>query len=119
MNNCYRGEIYYADLGKEHGNKNDHIQRKLRPVAIIQNNTGNRYSPTVIVATLTTKSKNNLPTHVPVTSKGLKGLSFVLLEQIQTINKSDLKEKIGELTPYEVRKVNEALEISVGLRRAI
>ena len=106
-----RGELYYADLdpviGSEQGGE--------RPVVILQNNRGNHYSPTVIVAPLTTqKIKPQLPTHVAVAGNGLRSSSLVLLEQIRTIDKRRLKEKIGKLPPNVMLRVDIALKISLG-----
>ena len=96
-----RGELYYAYLepviGSEQGGE--------RPVVILQNNRGNRYSPTVIVAPLTTKLvKRTLPVHVKVTAAGLRSTSLILLEQIRTIDKQRLRQYIGEVTVEEMRE---------------
>ncbi len=109
-----RGDIYYADLSPVVGSE----QGGIRPVLIIQNNIGNRYSPTVIAAAITSRgSKAKLPTHIKLYAdhSGLAKDSVVLLEQIRTIDKTRLKEKMGTLSPYDMYKVDEALSISFGL----
>jgi len=110
-----RGDMFYADLSPVVGSE----QGGIRPVLIIQNDTGNKYSPTVIAAAITSQTgKNKLPTHIELGSKdnGLKADSVVLTEQIRTIDKSRLKEKIGRITDMEVmNRVNNAIGISFGL----
>ncbi len=109
-----RGDIYYADLSPVVGSE----QGGVRPVLIIQNNVGNRYSPTVIAAAITSRgTKADLPTHIKLyaSHSGLSKDSVVLLEQIRTIDKTRLKEKMGRLEPYDMYKVDEALSISFGL----
>lgn len=110
-----RGDMYYADLSPVIGSE----QGGIRPVLIIQNDTGNRYSPTVIAAAITSQtSKNKLPTHIEIgsTQMGLKSDSVVLAEQIRTIDKSRLKEKIGHIDDNEIMgRVNNAIGISFGL----
>ena len=109
-----RGDIFYADLGRGIGSE----QKGYRPVLIIQNNVGNKYSPTVIVASITSKVgvKAKLPTHYFVnTESGLEAPSVVLLEQIRTIDKKRLDSYIGHLSQKNIDGVNEALLISVGL----
>lgn len=110
-----RGDMFYADLSPVVGSE----QGGIRPVLIIQNDTGNKYSPTVIAAAITSQTgKNKLPTHIELGSKdnGLKADSVVLTEQIRTIDKSRLKEKIGRITDIEVmNRVNNAIGISFGL----
>lgn len=109
-----RGDIYYADLSPVIGSE----QGGVRPVLIIQNNVGNRYSPTVIAAAITSRgTKANLPTHIKLyaDNSGLSKDSVVLLEQIRTIDKQRLKEKMGTLSPYDMDKVDQALSISFGL----
>ena len=109
-----RGDIYYADLSPVVGSE----QGGVRPVLIIQNNVGNRYSPTVIAASITSRgTKANLPTHIKLyaDNSGLSKDSVVLLEQIRTIDKKRLKEKMGTLGAYDMDKVDEALSISFGL----
>lgn len=107
----YRGDIYYADLSPVVGCE----QGGVRPVLIIQNNVGNRYSPTVIVAAITSRmDKHPLPTHVAISTKyGLQKNSMILLEQVRTIDKSRLKEYIGHLDSRDMRAVNISLKISL------
>lgn len=109
-----RGELYYADLNHGIGSEQDGI----RPVLIIQNNVGNKYSPTVIVASITADihSKHRIPTHLWIPAKDrLKQDSVILLEQIRTIDKSRLKNKLGKLSVREMIKVNYRLLISLEL----
>ena len=110
-----RGEIYYADLSPVVGSE----QGGTRPVLIIQNDTGNKYSPTVIAAAITSQTgKAKLPTHIEIDAEnlGLKSNSIVLMEQIRTIDKSRLKEKIGHIEDKAVMgKINNALGVSFGL----
>ncbi len=110
-----RGDMFYADLSPVIGSE----QGGVRPVLIIQNDTGNKYSPTVIAAAITSQTgKNKLPTHIEIGSddNGLKSDSVVLAEQIRTIDKSRLKEKIGHIDDNSVmNKVNNAIGISFGL----
>ncbi|HIU83259.1 MAG TPA: type II toxin-antitoxin system PemK/MazF family toxin [Candidatus Faecicola pullistercoris] len=108
-----RGELYYADLSPVIGSE----QGGVRPVLVVQNDIGNKYSPTVIAAAVTSKmNKSNLPTHInlPQAEYGLPKDSVVLLEQIRTLDKQRLKEKIGELPPSVMDKVNQGLLISLG-----
>ena len=111
-NNVRRGDIYYADLSPVVGSE----QGGVRPVLIVQNDVGNRYSPTVIAAAITSQTgKARLPTHIEVhTDSGLAKSSIVLLEQIRTLDKRRLKEKIGELPLNMMTRVNEALLVSLG-----
>jgi Growth inhibitor len=112
--NVRRGDIYYADLSPVVGSE----QGGIRPVIILQNDVGNKYSPTVIVAAITSQiNKAKLPTHVEVSSEdyGLNKDSVVLLEQVRTLDKRRLKEKIGHMTDDDILKVDEALIISLGL----
>ena len=114
--NIKRGDIYYADLSPVVGSE----QGGLRPVLIVQNDVGNRYSPTVIAAAITSKlSKTKLPTHidVPGASAGLTKDSVILLEQIRTIDKQRLKEKMGHLDDGTMDSVRRAIEISFGLEK--
>ena len=110
-----RGDMYYADLSPVIGSE----QGGIRPVLIIQNDMGNKYSPTVIAAAITSqKTKNKLPTHIEIDGKdcGLKADSIILTEQIRTIDKSRLKERIGHIdNDYVINKVNSALGVSFGL----
>ena len=109
-----RGDIYYADLSPVVGSE----QGGIRPVLIIQNDIGNKYSPTVIAAAITSqKDKTKLPTHIQVnaTGCGLSKDSIVLLEQVRTIDKQRLKEKMGTLDMTSMDRVNKALTVSFGL----
>ena len=110
-----RGDMFYADLSPVVGSE----QGGVRPVLIIQNDVGNKYSPTVIAAAITSQqNKNRLPTHIEIDSSscGLKSNSVVLTEQIRTIDKSRLKEKIGHINDEEIiGKLNNALGVSFGL----
>jgi len=109
-----RGDIFYADLSPVVGSE----QGGVRPVIIIQNDIGNKYSPTIIIAAITSQiNKAKLPTHVEISSEeyGLNKDSVVLLEQIRTLDKKRLKEKIGHMTDSDMVKVDNALLISVGL----
>lgn len=109
-----RGEIYYADLSPVVGSE----QGGIRPVHIIQNNIGNRYSPTVIAAAITSQQdKTKLPTHISVAadSSGLQKNSIVLLEQVRTLDKRRLKEKMGDLDLESMNRVDHALSVSFGL----
>ncbi|MDA8442050.1 MAG: type II toxin-antitoxin system PemK/MazF family toxin [Peptococcaceae bacterium] len=109
-----RGEIYYAELNPVVGSE----QGGTRPVLVIQNDIGNQYSPTTIIAAITSQiSKAKLPTHVEVTSKrsGLERDSVILTEQIRTIDKSRLKEKVTVLDDETMARVNQAIEVSLGL----
>lgn len=109
-----RGEIYYADLSPVVGSE----QGGLRPVLIIQNDIGNRYSPTVIVAAITSKiDKAKLPTHIelPADEYGLTRDSVVLAEQVRTIDKRRLRERVGVLPGEIMGEVDEALQISMGV----
>ena len=109
-----RGYLYYADLSPVVGSE----QGGIRPVLIIQNDIGNKYSPTVIVAAITSQSnKAKLPTHIEISANeyGLNKDSVILLEQIRTIDKKRLREKIGCLDKNMMLKVNNSLQISLGL----
>ena len=109
-----RGDIYYADLSPVVGSE----QGGLRPVLIIQNDIGNRYSPTVIAAAITSRmSKTHLPTHIDIYADkvGLAKDSVILLEQVRTLDKRRLKEKMGHLDPAMMDQVNTAIAISFGL----
>ena len=110
-----RGDMFYADLSPVVGSE----QGGIRPVVIIQNDLGNKYSPTVIAAAITSQTnKNKLPTHIEIEadSEGLKSNSVILTEQIRTIDKSRLKEKIGHIDDASVmNKINNALGVSFGL----
>lgn len=109
-----RGDIYYADLSPVIGSE----QGGIRPVLIVQNDIGNKYSPTVIAAAITSQiNKAKLPTHIEINAEdfGLAKDSVILLEQIRTIDKKRLREKIGRLDDDLMEKVNEAITISFGL----
>lgn len=109
-----RGDIFYADLSPVVGSE----QGGIRPVLIVQNDVGNKYSPTVIAAAITSQiNKAKLPTHIEITAPeyGLAKDSVILLEQIRTIDKKRLREKIGHLDDELMERVNEALGISFGL----
>lgn len=108
-----RGELYYADLSPVVGSE----QGGIRPVLVVQNDVGNKYSPTVIAAAVTSKiNKARLPTHIELNAStyGLIKDSVVLLEQIRTIDKRRLKERIGLLSPQTMSRVDDALLISLG-----
>ena len=108
-----RGDIFYADLSPVIGSE----QGGVRPVLIVQNDIGNKYSPTVIAAAITSQTgKTRLPTHIEVlASAGLAKDSVILLEQIRTIDKRRLKEKMGHLDEGVMAQVNEAISVSFGL----
>ena len=109
-----KGDIYFADLSPVVGSE----QGGVRPVLVIQNNVGNRFSPTVIVAAVTSRTgKTKLPTHVPIEAQGsgLNRNSVVLLEQLRTIDKKRLREHIGTVGNNVISVVDEALSISLGL----
>ena len=110
-----RGDMFYADLSPVIGSE----QGGIRPVIIIQNDIGNKHSPTVIAAAITSQTgKSKLPTHIEIGSEnnGLKADSVVLTEQIRTIDKSRLKEKIGHIDDSVImNKINNALGVSLGL----
>ncbi len=110
-----RGDIYYADLSPVVGSE----QGGIRPVLIIQNDVGNKYSPTVIAAAITSRiNKAKMPTHIELSASefGLNKDSVILLEQIRTIDKKRLREKIGRLDEPLMTRVNYALSISFGLK---
>ena len=112
--NIKRGEIYYADLSPVIGSE----QGGVRPVLIIQNDVGNKYSPTVIAAAITSqRDKTKLPTHISVNADncGLAKDSIVLLEQVRTLDKKRLREKMGILNKSEMYKIDKALSVSFGL----
>ena len=107
-----RGEMYYADLNPVIGSE----QGGLRPVLILQNNIGNKHSPTVVVAAITSRmGKPKLPTHVRLGTGRLSKDSIVLLEQIRTIDKRRLCEFIGRVTDHEMEHVEGALLVSIGM----
>ena len=109
-----RGDIFYADLSPVIGSE----QGGVRPVLIIQNDVGNRYSPTVIAAAITSQQeKSKLPTHIKINADGcgLARDSIILLEQVRTIDKQRLKEKMGTLNVPDMNMVDKALSVSFGL----
>ena len=120
--NVKRGDIFYADLSPVVGSE----QGGLRPVLIVQNDVGNRHSPTVIAAAITSRmTKSRMPTHIDVkcsvgsSSTGLACDSVILLEQIRTIDKKRLKEKMGHLDEVTMSQVNQAISVSFGLGAAV
>ena len=111
-----RGDIYYADLSPVVGFE----QGGIRPVLILQNDIGNRHSPTTIVCAITGRPKKPLPTHATITGAGrLSRESFALLEQIRTIDRTRLRGWIGRLDEQAMEEINQALSISVGLSPAL
>lgn len=109
-----RGDLFYADLSPVIGSE----QGGVRPVVIIQNDVGNKYSPTTIVAAITSQlNKTKLPTHVKVKANGndLPKNSVILLEQVRTIDKKRLREKIGNFADDVMRDIDQALKISLGI----
>lgn len=114
MMSVKRGDIYYADLSPVVGSE----QGGLRPVLIIQNDVGNKHSPTVIAAAITSKmGKSRLPTHIDIYAEraGLQKDSVVLLEQVRTLDKQRLKEKMGHLDDRMMTEINNAIAVSFGL----
>ncbi|MBR5437846.1 MAG: type II toxin-antitoxin system PemK/MazF family toxin [Clostridia bacterium] len=112
--NIKRGEIYYADLSPVVGSE----QGGIRPVLIVQNDVGNKFSPTVIAAAITSQRfKTDLPTHIQVNADncGLAKDSIVLLEQVRTLDKKRLREKMGNLDKNDMYKIDKALSVSFGL----
>lgn len=109
-----RGDIFYADLSPVVGSE----QGGIRPVLVVQNDIGNKFSPTVIIAAITSQiNKAKMPTHIEITAEdyGLSKDSVILLEQIRTIDKKRLRERIGRLDEDLMEKVDDALTVSVGL----
>lgn len=109
-----RGDIYYADLSPVVGSE----QGGVRPVLVVQNDVGNKFSPTIIVSAITSQlDKARLPTHIEISGEkyGLSKNSVVLLEQVRTIDKRRLREKAGHLDSHIMRKVDNALYTSLGL----
>ena len=109
-----RGDMYYADLSPVVGSE----QGGMRPVLIVQNDIGNKYSPTVIAAAITSQRfKTQLPTHIQVDAQdcGLSKDSIVLLEQVRTLDKQRLKERMGNLGERDMIRVNRALSVSLGI----
>ena len=111
-----RGEIYYVDLGVD---KNGSVQSGRRPVVIIQNDVGNKHSPTTLVCPITSKNKKKMPTHVSLKSSesGLPKDSVVMCEQCFTVNKDSLEEIAGEISDKKLEELNHSLSISMGLNR--
>ncbi len=113
MGDIRRGEIYFADLSPVFGSE----QGGMRPVVVIQNDVGNKYSPTVIIAAVTSQiNKAKIPTHIELEAQryGLQKDSVILLEQLRTLDKRRLKEKIGDVDDTKMRAVNDAILISLG-----
>lgn len=111
-----RGDVFFADLSPVRGSE----QGGVRPVLLIQNDLGNRHGSTLIVAAITTqKSKANLPTHItlPKELTGLKRDSMILVEQIRTIDKCRVQEKVCQLSPQKMQEVDHALHISLSLNQ--
>ena len=106
-----RGDIYYADLEPTRG----HEQGGIRPVLIVSNDRGNLYGPTVIIAPITGQKKKSIPTHVNIGLPALPKLSTVLLEQIRTVDKTRLSDYVGKISGIEMRKVEWAMDISLGM----
>lgn len=114
QNTVKRGDIYYADLSPVVGSE----QGGMRPVLIVQNDTGNKHSPTVIAAAITSQiGKARLPTHIELSARsyGLSRDSVILLEQIRTIDKSRLRERMGQLDKTTMNRVDSAIAVSFGL----
>ena len=114
MNTIKRGDIFYADLSPVVGSE----QGGMRPVLIVQNDTGNRHSPTVIAAAITSQiGKARRPTHIALEARsyGLSRDSVILLEQIRTLDKSRLRERMGKLDEETMNKVDNAISVSFGL----
>ena len=107
-----RGEIYYTNLDLITGSE----QGGYRPVVVIQNNVGNFYSPTTIVAAITSRYKTNMPTHLHIENECLPYNSVILLEHIRTIDKKRLTEYMGKLTSEELSALDKALAISIDLK---
>lgn len=114
-NNIKRGEIYYAELNPVQGSE----QGKTRPVIILQNDVGNRYSSTTIVAAITgRKKKKHFPTHVPINIEGLNCASIILLEQIRTIDKHRICGYLGRADEKTMISVDRAIVISFGINQS-
>ena len=109
-----RGDIFYADLGPVIGSEQDGI----RPVVVLQNDIGNKHSPTVIIAPITTKTKTNIPTHVFINSieSNLPKDSIILVEQLRTIDKARIIKRVGHLSEGIMNKIKEALKINFSIR---
>lgn len=114
MTNIKRGELYYADLSPVVGSE----QGGVRPVLIVQNDVGNKYSPTTIIANITSKDKRSIPTHVNIHKSMENGLtkdSTILLEQLRTIDNCRIKGKIGQLNQKDLNNVMDAMKISLAM----
>ncbi|MBQ3422708.1 MAG: type II toxin-antitoxin system PemK/MazF family toxin [Romboutsia sp.] len=114
MTDIKKGDIFYADLGDTIGSE----QKGMRPVVIIQNNIGNKFSPTVIVAAITSSMrKTSLPVHIEISAQesNLPFESIILLEQVRTLDKSRLKYKISSLRPEFIKLIDDALKVSLEL----
>lgn len=111
------GDIIYADLGPVIGSEQDGI----RPVVVLQNDVGNKYSPTLIIAPMTTKSKTKLPTHIYIPSiySNLPSNSIILVEQLRTIDKIRVIKKVGHLPDAYIEKIKKALKINFSIRGEI
>lgn len=112
MTEVKRGGIYLANLDPVTGSE----QGGIRPVIVLQNDIGNRYSPTVIIAAITAKGKKNMPTHITVSAQCLPQQSTVLLEQLRTIDKSRIMEYIGDLSNKDMQRIQNALCVSMDIR---
>lgn len=111
-----RGEIYYADLSPVVGSE----QGGVRPVLIVQNDTGNKYSPTTIIASITSvPKKRSQPTHVFIDYTFLESKSVIQLEQLRTIDKKRLSERLGRLSAADMRRVDSAVSASLGINREV
>lgn len=108
-----RGDIFLAEMKQSRGSE----QAGIRPVVIVQNNTGNKHSPTTIIVPLTAKKKRPLPTHVTIKHYGLKKKSIALCEQVTTIARSRLISYIGSLGAKDMKKLDKALKISLNIRK--
>ena len=108
IRNLKKGDIYLAYLGTNIGSE----QSGSRPVIVIQNDIGNRFSPTTIIASITTANSNLLPTHVSINGCGLNFKSIIMLEQIRTIDKSRLIFKIGECSSDKLNEINRAIKVN-------
>ena len=109
-----KGDLYFADLSPVMGSE----QGGIRPVLVVQNDVGNKFSPTIIVAAITSRrNKADLPTHVEIEAdgNGLSKNSVILLEQLRTTDKRRLKERIGTIDKTRIPEVNEALSVSLGI----
>lgn len=106
-----RGDVFYADLNPVVGSE----QGGIRPVLVVQNDVGNRHSPTVIVVPISSVRKKNLPVHIPVRCSELPKNSIILAEQIRTIDRSRLRKYVGSLDKERMKKINKILKISIGV----